>query len=230
MRDRNEAAAHVLTLLRGWAPAYVRRAAPCPLDEDDIEEAIQHLLAQSATGSSRFRQRTEGEAHAWCMRVLLNKSRDLCRLRRSLDRQGETEDADSERGSRQIPVAPDHEDLAVRELIGILEAIEGELMYLHREKDVPTVARSLRCYVESRLGASIDEQVAALGDELGTSSGLVRARNRIYQHRARGRAAGCEALRSLVARGRFTAEDVEPARRFLGCEGATVEADCRSVS
>ena len=74
-RERNDAATRVYDAVSSWAGGYLRHLAPCTLSHDDVEEAIQHLMVRAATGTSRFRGATEGEARAWCMRVLANRAR-----------------------------------------------------------------------------------------------------------------------------------------------------------
>jgi DNA-directed RNA polymerase specialized sigma24 family protein len=220
--ERNAAAAKLLSLLRSWAPGFLRKNAPGRLDDDDIDECVQHLLTRCATGTSRFRGQSEGEAHSWCMRVLVNKARDVRRQKRDLLRVYEGSEADTMHPELEIPVAPNLDPIAADEFISILEMVEGEVPRLHRAQDAGTLARALRCHVEARLGATIEEQIEAYGWS-GTegprdATGAARARNRVYQYRARGRTAGCEALRSLVAQGRLPIEDVAQAHRFLGCE------------
>lgn len=215
---RNEAARRVMANARTWVGGYLRRASPCALDDDDVEEVVQHLLTRCSTGSSRFRGTSEGEAHAWCMCVVLNKARDLCRARRRLTRQDPDDDLD-------VPVQPDLEELAAAEFGRIVETIVQELPRLHRAQDVSGLVRSLRCHLEARLGATIEEQMETYGSSPETSGAGAaepanRARNRVYQYRARGRAAGCEALAALVAQGRFGPDDVSDTRRLLGCEVA----------
>jgi len=43
-QGRNEAASQVRTQVAAWASGYVRRHAPCSVDDDDVSEALQHLL------------------------------------------------------------------------------------------------------------------------------------------------------------------------------------------
>ena len=47
---------------------------------------------------------------------------------------------------------------------------------------------------------------------------FVKARNRVYQYRNRGRKAGCGALTALVGEGRLGPDDIEHAVRILGCD------------
>src|SRR5205085_11026662 len=116
----------------------------------------------------------------------------------------------------------------------ILEMVEGEIPRLHRVQDAGTLARALRCHVEARLGATIEEQVEVFGwsgaDGPRDATGLTRARNRVYQYRARGRTAACEALGSLAAQGRLGLDDVAHARQFLGCEVRNDTADLEKAS
>jgi DNA-directed RNA polymerase specialized sigma24 family protein len=222
-QERNEAAGRLLAAVSAWAAPYVRRTVSSSLDEADIDEVVQHLLARSATGSSRFRGTTEGEAHKWCMRVLSNKAQDVCRRRRRLaylSRRAK-EDVSEEDLGPEPSVEPELETIAAHELSEMLEAVAAELPPLHRLKDVDGLLRSLRCHVEARLGATIEDQLEAYGfggDDDRTPQSFARARSRVYQYRARGRAAGCEALSALVVQRRFTPEDVVGAQRLLGCE------------
>lgn len=217
--ERNNAARRLLSNIKTWVGRFLRRASPCTLDADDLEETIQHLMIRCATGSSRFRGSTEGEAHAWCMQVLQNKARDLCRSRWRLKR------ADSESDFDQ-PDSASLESLSVSELNRVIEAIVRELPRLHRRQDVEGLVRSLRCHIEARLGATMEEQMEVYGFAAEPGAGrspetAAKARDRVYQYRKRGRAAGCEALSALVAQGHFAAADVTDVRRLLGCDVPT---------
>ncbi len=220
--ERNAAAARLMDRLRSWVPPYLRRTSPCALDAAEVDDVIQHLMTKSTLGTSRFRGASEGEAYKWCMRVSGNKARDLCRARKRLLR------SDPEPEIEKVaPVAPDLEALAAGELERVLAALVAELGRLHRPQDLAGLERSLRCHVEARLGASIDEQLEAYGfaspDEPRAPDAVARARNRVYKYRERGRVAGCEALAALVAQGRFDDDDVADARQLLGCDlGAPV--------
>ena len=220
--ERNRSAGAIYADLRKWATAYVRRASPCPLTDDDVDEAIQHVLTRAATGTCRFEGLTEGEAFSWCMRVLLNRARDRCREKRRFYL---TSGSDREFGPDVTGPEPetqaDHETLAANEFLGILADVEAALVRLHRAQDVESLTLALRCHLEARLGASPEEQVARYaldGRPPADEQEAVRARNRVYQYRKRGRRAGCEALAALVAEGRYTAEDVAHAAQLLGCQ------------
>jgi DNA-directed RNA polymerase specialized sigma24 family protein len=211
--DRNDAAARVLSNVRAWAGPYLKRVAPCGLDEDDVAEAVQHLLDQCCAGSARFRGTTEGEARVWCMRVLTHKGIDLCRGKRRLLRK--------ESDAREKPDDPDLESLARRDLTRVFEAMMNELPRLHRSQDVEGLTRSLWCHIEARMGATLEEQLEKYGTadaEVRAAQSITRARNRVYTYRARGRLAGCEALSALVAQGRFLVEEIAGMRRLLGCD------------
>lgn len=215
-RERNDVATRIHANVGTWAKPYLFRVAPCRLGEDDVDEAVQHLLMRCTLGSSRFKGTSEGEAHAWCMRVLANKGRDLCRRRRRLVTGTLDADDDDERARVAEPaVDPDQSAMAMRALSSIFEAIAAELPRLHRKQDVEGIVRSVRVHVEARMGATIEEQCATYGEGEPMST---KVQNRIYQYRNRGRRAACEALSSLVAQGRFAPEDVEDARRLLGCD------------
>lgn len=233
-RARNEAAGKVLGLVGAWAPGYVKKHAPCSLDDDDAAEALQHLLTRCSLGKARFRGESEGEAHAWCMRILLNKARDLCRAKRrtrSLVRGGDGEDGEEIEIIGDTEVALDEH--ALREIATTLEMVEQVLHRLHRAKDVPGLITSLRCHVEARLGATLEEQLETFGyaeGEARTKETFVKARNRVYQYRNRGRKAGLAGLDALMAEGRLDAVDVEHVRRILegGGEGRPERAAAES--
>jgi len=219
-RERNGVFARIHSNVNVWAKPYLFRVAPCRLAEDDVDEAVQHLLTRCALGSSRFKGTSEGEAHSWCMRVLANKSRDLCRSKRrlvtgQLDTSGD--DDDERPRVREPSVDPDGTALTIRTIEAVFAAIHAELPRLHRKQDVEGIIRSVRVHVEARMGATIEEQCATYGGE-GEDPSSTKVQNRIYQYRNRGRKAACEALTSLVAQGRFEIEDVEDARRLLGCD------------
>ena len=230
VRERNEVFARVHANVNVWAKPYLFRVAPCRLAEDDVDEAVQHLLTRCALGSARFKGTSEGEAHSWCMRVLANKGRDLCRSKRrlvtgQLDAGGD--DDDDRPHVREPSVEPDHSALAIRAIEAVFAAIHGELPRLHRKQDVEGIIRSVRVHVEARMGATIEEQCAAYGGE-GEDPAKAKVQNRIYQYRNRGRKAACEALSSLVAQGRFAPEDVEDTRRLLGCDVSAGSADIQT--
>ncbi len=214
--ERNNAARLVLGNVRGWVGPFLRRASPCHLDEDDEREVVQHLLTRCCTGSAKFRGNTDGEAHSWCRRVFQNKARDLCRQRRRL--------ALKELEPDSGPAKSERPGLVIQsEFNRIIEAIVQELTRLHREQDLESLRRSLRCHIEARFGATIEEQIESYGFSQESlqpeaAAAAIKARNRVYQYRKRGRAAGCEALTALVAQGRFTPTDVTDVQRILGCD------------
>lgn len=214
--DRNTAAARIHSNLSAWAGPYLGRVAPCRLGDDDVDEAVQHLLTRCALGSARFNGGSEGEAHSWCMRVLANKGRDICRDKRRNVSTTRRDDDDTPR-SFEPAVDADLQSLAIAALQEIFGALQEELPRLHRKQDLDGLVRSVRCHVEARMGASLEEQVAAYAT---SETDATKARNRIYQYRNRGRKAACEALTSLVAQGRYAHEDVEDARRLIGCDVA----------
>lgn len=221
-RERNEAAAHVRTQVAAWAGGYVRRHAPCSVDDDDVSETLQHLLMRCATGTSRFRGETEGEAHAFCMRVLSNKGRDLCRAKRRFRSLTQTnddgDDADMELvGDTEVAL----DEMALRDIAEVFQLVEQAIVRLHRAKDAPGLVESLRCHVDARLGATLDDQLESHGyleGEARDAATFVKARNRVYQYRNRGRKAGCAALTALVGEGRLGPDDIEHAVRILGCD------------
>lgn len=216
-RERNDIATRIHSTVGTWAKPYLFRVAPCRLGEDDVDEAVQHLLMRCTLGSSRFKGTTEGEAHSWCMRVLANKGRDICRSKRRLvpGTLDASDDDDDRPRVAEPSVDPDQSAMAMRALSAIFEAIAAELPRLHRKQDVEGIVRSVRVHVEARMGATIEEQCATYGEGEPMST---KVQNRVYQYRNRGRRAACEALSSLVAQGRFAPEDVEDARRLLGCD------------
>jgi DNA-directed RNA polymerase specialized sigma24 family protein len=219
--DRNTAAARIHANITTWARPYLGRIAPCRLGEDDVDEAVQHLLSRCALGSARFKGSTEGEAHSWCMRVLANKGRDICREKRRTVSTTRDDDDDNAR-SFEPAVEADMRSLAISALQEIFGAIQEELPRLHRKQDIDGLMRSVRCHVEARMGASLEEQVLAYA---ANEIDAVKAKNRVYQYRNRGRKAACEALASLVAQGRYAALDVEDARRLIGCDVRSEQAE-----
>jgi DNA-directed RNA polymerase specialized sigma24 family protein len=219
-RERNDVAARIHATVGAWAKPYLFRVAPCRLGEDDVDEAMQHLLVRCTFGTSRFRGSSEGEAHSWCMRVLANKGRDICRSRRRMI-PGMLGERDEDDRSPRVPeptTDPDASGIEIRALETILAAIADELPRLHRKQDIEGLLRSVRVHLEARMGATIEEQCEKYGAGESLSTKL---QNRIYQYRNRGRKAACEALSALVAQGRFALEDVEDARRLIGCDSTT---------
>jgi len=145
-RERNGVFARIHSNVNVWAKPYLFRVAPCRLAEDDVDEAVQHLLTRCALGSSRFKGTSEGEAHSWCMRVLANKSRDLCRSKRrlvtgQLDTSGD--DDDERPRVREPSVDPDGTALTIRTIEAVFAAIHAELPRLHRKQDVEGIIRSV---------------------------------------------------------------------------------------
>lgn len=221
-RGRNEAAAQVRSQVAAWAGGYVRRHAPCSIDDDDVSEALQHLLMRCATGTSRFRGETEGEAHAYCMRIMTNKARDLCRAKRRFRSLTQTNDDGDDTEMELVgdtEVALD--EMALRDIAEVFQLVEQAIVRLHRAKDAPGLVLSLRCHVDARLGATLEDQLDTHGyleGEARDAETFVKARNRVYQYRNRGRKAGCAALTALVGEGRLGADDIEHAVRILGCD------------
>ena len=219
VRERHDAASRVLRLVGAWAPGYVKKHAPCSLDDDDAADALQHLLTRCSLGNARFRGESEGEAHAYCMRILVNKARDICRAKRrtrSLTRT--TDDGESEEMELVGDTDVATDEVALREIRDALALVEQVLPRLHRAKDVPGLLTSLRCHIDARLGATLEEQLDAYGyaeGEARTPETFVKARNRVYQYRNRGRKAGVAALEALLAEGRLREADVELVRRLL---------------
>lgn len=214
-RERNEAARRLYVLLGDWVPRLVKGMAPCRLSDDDAMDVLQHVVDKACLGGARFRGTTEGEAHAWVKRVVANKSIDLCRARRGITND-ETE----------IERVPDSHDVAdPGPLRAAVEEIREALGRLHRPNDARTLARAFECHLEARVGAAdIDDQIERYGYEGANAAeprdeaGKVRARNRVYQYRKRGREAGCRALRVLAESGKYGAEEAREIARFLGCK------------
>jgi DNA-directed RNA polymerase specialized sigma24 family protein len=214
-RERNAAAARLYVLLGDWVPRLVKGMAPCRLSDDDAMDVLQHVVDKACLGGARFRGTSEGEAHSWVKRIVANKSIDLCRARRGLT----SDEAELER-------IPDTHDVAdPGPLKAAVEEIREALARFHRPNDAKTLARAFECHLEARVGAAdIDEQIERYGydgahaGEARDEAGKVRARNRVYQYRKRGREAGCRALRSLADSGRYGAEEAREIARFLGCK------------
>ena len=214
-RERNEAARRLYVLLGDWVPRLVKGMAPCRLSDDDAMDVLQHAVDKACLGGARFRGTTEGEAHAWIKRIVANKSIDLCRARRGIT-SDETE----------IERIPDSHDVAdPGPLRAAVEEIGEALSRLHRPNDAKTLARAFECHLEARVGAAdIEDQIERYGyeganaNEPRDEAGKVRARNRVYQYRKRGREAGCRALRALTESGKYGAEEAREIARFLGCK------------
>jgi DNA-directed RNA polymerase specialized sigma24 family protein len=219
--ERNAAVSQLLAGVRLWAPAYLRRVAASNLNDADVEDVIQHLLCQSSVGSSRFNGKSEGEAFVWCTTVMRNKARDICRNRKKYaPRPKAVAGGDGNDPRLEQPVDPDLTSLVASELVRMLETIEAELLRLHRLGSVSGVLRSVRCHLEHRLGATMEEQLERYGygaTEKRTPANATKARQRVYQYRQRGRRAACEALAALVSQARVSQDDVDAARALLDC-------------
>jgi DNA-directed RNA polymerase specialized sigma24 family protein len=214
-RERNDAARRLYTLLGDWVPRLVKGIAPCRLSDDDAMDVLSHVLDKACLGGARFRGTTEGEAHAWVKRIVANKSIDLCRARRGMT---------SDEG--ELERIPDSHDVAdPGPLRAAVEEVREALGRMHRPNDAKTLARAFECHLEARVGAAdIDDQIERYGydgphaTEPRDEASKLRARNRVYQYRKRGREAGCRALRSLAESGRYGAEEAREIARFLGCK------------
>jgi DNA-directed RNA polymerase specialized sigma24 family protein len=234
-RERNDAATKLHGAVSSWAGGYLRTQAPCPMSDDDVDEATQHLLMRAATGTSRFRGASDAEARAWCIRVLVNKARDVCRQRRRY-RSTTSVGPSGEESLPEPAVEPSLGETAARQTGDILRSLEVTLPRLHRARDVVGIVASFRCFLQFRLGATIEEQIEAFAqtevDPDATAADpageRVRARNRVYQYRARGRKAACEALAALFTEQGYTVDDLSEVARVLGC-GAAVRSE-RSVA
>ena len=127
------------------------------------------------------------------------------------------------------PSASDGEvDAASKRIQAMVVRVEETIVRTSRQNDAPGLLTSFRCHVDARLGASIEMQIdkyAWTGEHEGearTEESTLRARNRVYQWRKRGREAGCRALRSLRAGGLEDDEGLALMARFLGCK----ESEC----
>lgn len=216
-RARDEACAAVYRALGAWVPALVRRA-PCRLSDDDAMDILQHVVDKAALGTARFRGQSEGEARQWVKRIVANKAIDLCRREASAP--------PSREPHRELAVAPE-EKVDAAAVRAAFDAIEETLAVTHRRNDAETLVRAFRCHMEARLGgATIDEQIESYGftgehaDATRDEAERLKARNRVYQYRKRGREAGCAALAALAARGRYGEDDARAVGSLLGCKGA----------
>lgn len=176
------------------------------LSQADIEDIQQHVLMAASVGAARFRGTTEGEAHNWCRTTACNAARD--RLGdANREPVGREEDlATGQRVAAAGPVAMPSDTRRDLEQIDVVsKAAEDALLCADRANGPQKVER-LRCYLQYRLGAGIDEQIAAFGydgtpPKAPTPDEHKRARNRVYQYRKRGRDYGLEAHATLAREG-----------------------------
>lgn len=222
----NRAAGQLYAAVATWIGGYLRNKG-FSLSDDDRQDILQHLLLRASTGTARFRGATEGEAHAWCRRVIYNKAVDLVTI---TNREEHVEAVKSSAVPvAAAPVASDGEvSAASKRIQAMIGRVEETIVRTSRANDAPGLLTSFRCHVDARLGASIEAQIekyAWTGEHANavrSEDELVRARNRVYQWRKRGREAGCRALRSLRAAGTDDEEAVSLMARFLGCK----EGEC----
>jgi DNA-directed RNA polymerase specialized sigma24 family protein len=222
-RQRNEAAAGAYRILSEWIPRLVKGIAPCALSHDDALDILQHVADKAALGTSRFRGTTEGEAHAWVKRIVANKAIDICRARRPMAALSPEPGGSEGAPVRELRAEEDMGD--VGPFLAAVDAIKAFIAENHRPNDAKTLARAFDCHIDAHMrGTDIDEQIARYGydepyaSEPRDTAGKIRARNRVYQYRKRGRDAGCRALAVLVEKGRYSSEEARDIARFLGCK------------
>lgn len=224
--ERNRAAARVHENITTWIGGFLRGKG-FALDEDDKDDIVQHVLFRASTGTARFRGESEGEAHAWCRKVAYNKAVDIVNMKK---REIVEAPADSSRPQSIERTAGDlgeesgavrGEAERVRELVA---RIEDTIRRTSRKNDTPSLILSFRCHVDARLGDSIEAQIEKYGFGEGFAGeprdhdGVLRARNRVYQWRKRGREAGCKALGALRSGGLDDDAGLGLMARFLGCK------------
>jgi hypothetical protein len=220
--DRNQAAARVYQNLSGWVGGFLRNKG-FHLGEDDREDILQHVLLRASTGTARFRGMSEGEAHGWCRRVVYNKAVDLVTI---TNREKSTDHGDVGANlEAQKPAGASASEVqrASEEIQALIVKLEETIIRTSRKADAPGILQLFRVHVDARLGATLEQQIerwAFTGDNAGndgTEVAWVRARNRIYQWRKRGREAAYRAIKALAAAG-LEDDSVSLITRFLGCK------------
>jgi DNA-directed RNA polymerase specialized sigma24 family protein len=221
--SRNEAAGEVMRILEGWVPSLLR-SGPCKLSRDDMDDVAQHVLIKASLGTARFRGESDGEAYAWIKRIVRNKAIDICRANKVI-----LDDVPSEDRPAEAEAITEE-----RAYGAALRRIEETIWRRHRKNDAESLVLALRCHLDARYQA-IDDQIERYGyqgqyaNEPRDEAGRLRARNRVYQYRKRGREAGCGALTALVAERVIEADEAMGVARFLGCKGSKAAANKEKV-
>jgi DNA-directed RNA polymerase specialized sigma24 family protein len=217
---RNRAAATLQQRLTGWARG--RLIGGLLRGRADAEEvaldAVQHVLIKASTGTARFKGSSEGEAYAWCARILDNFA--LTHLTATGRRAERRCSVDTETESHRATTLPD-ERSCFTIILRVLEDAQQVLPRIVRSQDAGSLQSAVRCFLESRAGDTIEEQVERYGfsgpwvSARRDPQGMRRARDRVYQYRHRGARALDRAIRAAGARLQLTADDLGLARRFL---------------
>ena len=171
-----------------------------------IRDAVQHLLIQASTGRSRFKGTCNGQARAWCDRVLRNFALTVV---------GKAQ----RRAKSERPLAAEDHSAPLDDQ-GVLHTLElcideafRALPKTVRPQDVPTVTRAAQCLLEFRKGDTTDEQIARYAlrtkdASLDEETEWRRSRDCIYQMRCRGAKALTRSLDALRKTGRFDESDL----------------------
>jgi hypothetical protein len=171
------------------------------LDEGDAEhviaDAVQSLVVIAATSAHGFRGRSELAARAWCRRVLVSNVSNELRIRRT----ARSIPAPDERAGMPEPDGQggaDSEGSSLSEAmsltLGVFRQLRDRAYATRRQRDAESTMRAIWCYWAYLAGATLEEQVRALGHGTALLADRKRARNRVYKLRERGR----NALRELA--------------------------------
>ena len=216
--DRESAAEALLFEMQQWAPTTIWKAhgsslRRLPPEEVDslIADAIQALALAATDSNFNFRGLTEESARAWSRKVLVNHVSSELRGRQHRQNLDE-EEVDITWNTGTEPAC--HLELAstdtraerldLAHAVTILRKIRARLFAQHRARDAETKMRAVWCYLAYLSGATVDEQVRSLSNEVELDgsrgepvSSYQRRKNRVYKLRERGRRALHELLPSL---------------------------------
>ena len=222
--DRKASGGHIALQLRGWAGGFLGRRFGndlAKLDDtadDLVLDAITHVVVQATVGTAPFRGTSEGEAYKWCQTLLTNfvtdRQRSLAGRRRKGWPTGEIE-----------KFAPGGETVLPDPwfLQSVLDAANAVIARKTRAQDLDGALRNVRVHLEALRGDAIEEQLERYGfvgrfdaepRQRGTTAWL-RARDRVYKYRGRGRDALAFALDTLELEGTFASDELLTLRRCL---------------
>ena len=203
---REPAARALLAELQRWAPMVIwksLRAQLRELNEGEAEhviaDAVQSLVVIAATSAHGFRGHSESAARAWCRRVLVSHVSNELRIRRAARRIPAAEEGATGAPEPESPFGSTSERSRLSEAmsltLGVFRQLRDRVYATRRQRDAESTMRAIWCYWTYLAGATLEEQVRALGDGTTLLDDRKRARNRVYKLRERGR----NALRELAS-------------------------------
>ena len=197
-------------LRRHVALGFASRAA----DDLFVEDVVTFTMDKATMGSSGFRGSTEGEAITFLRRVASNRAIDLIR---KAERRASAE----ERRPPPEVMAAESFELKAADLERIFGMIAQQIPLLHSRR-TDEVRRRCRIFLNAQTGLEdIERQIERWETPSGESfapksAEWLRARDRVYQHRRRGRLDVAGALAALRRAGRIDEDDLHTVARQFG--------------